>query len=406
MDRPLRTPPARPATAAPGRRSPAGLRIALVTETYPPEINGVAHTLGQLVNGMVARGHRLQVVRPRQGRDDLPRRDARLEEMLAAGAPIPGYRGLRFGLPARGALLRRWREFQPQVVYIATEGPLGHSALAAARTLALPTVSGFHTNFDYYTRYYGLGLLQGGVTTMLRRFHNRTQATLVPTRALHEQLRERGFRNTEVLSRGVDVRLFKPGRRSAALRRQWGVEEGGLAVIFVGRLAPEKNLTLAVNAFRALQARRPDARFVLVGDGPEARELRRLNPDFVFCGMRTGEDLAEHYASGDLFLFPSTSETYGNVVLEAMASGLPVLAFDYAAPKEHIRDGINGALAPYADEDAFVHRALALAAGGRELGAMGLEARITAEALDWRRIHDRFESILARHAEGGCHEAA
>lgn len=384
--------------AAPRARA---LRVAVVTETYPPEINGVAHTLEKLVGGLVERGHQLWVIRPRQGRDDLPKRLARLEERLTAGAPIPGYRGLHVGLPSTGMLLRDWRATRPDVVYIATEGPLGLSALKAARRLDVPAVSGFHTNFDYYTRFYGLGLLEGGVLAWLRRFHNRTRATLVPTRLLHERLRARGFANTEVLSRGVDVSLFKPGRRSPTLREHWGLDPEGLAVIYVGRLAPEKNLDLAVQAFRAIQARRKDARFVLVGDGPAARELRRLNPDFVYCGMRTGEDLASHYASGDLFLFPSTSETYGNVILEAMASGLPVLSFDYAAGGEHIIDGESGALVPFDDGDAFVRRAVELATQGRALGAMGMQARLTAESLDWRRIHDRFESILLAHAQRG-----
>lgn len=391
---------------APNDTAPASLRVALVTETYPPEINGVAHTLERLTNGLIERNHSMQVIRPRQGRDDLPKRHERLEELLRPGAPIPGYKGLRFGLPARGALLRNWRQRRPDIVYIATEGPLGQSALAAARRLDIPTISGFHTNFDYYTRYYRLGFLENAVLGVLRRFHNRTGATLVPTKAMHERLSDVGFENTAVLSRGVDIRLFQPGRRNEPLREQWGVSRDALAVIYVGRLAAEKNLSLAVDAFRAIQTHRPDARFVLVGDGPEARELRRLNPDFVFCGMRTGEDLANHYASGDLFLFPSMSETYGNVVLEGMASGLPVLSFDYAAGREHIVDGENGALVPFEDDAAFVRRAVELAGSTDALRTLGMNARLTAEQLDWRRIHDRFESLLKSQLRGGRHESS
>ncbi len=387
----------------PARQRP--LRVALVTETFPPEINGVAHTLGHFVTGLIDKGHSLQVIRPRQGREDLPKRHERLEEILHTSAPIPGYRQLRFGLPARGLLLRRWRQFQPEVIYIATEGPLGGSALKAALQLGVPAVTGFHTNFDYYSRYYGIGFLERAINGFLRRFHNRSQCTLVPTKALQEQLRSKGFDNTRVLSRGVDIRLFKPARRSAALRDQWGIGEDALAVLYVGRLAPEKNLALAVEAFRALQTRRPDAKFVLVGDGPEARELRRLHPDFVFCGMRTGEDLAAHYASGDVFLFPSTSETYGNVILEAMASGLAVLAFDYAAGREHVVPGKNGQLARFKDRDEFIRLATSLVESSKALQAMGMQARLSAEDLDWRRIYDRFEEILFQHVNGdGSHE--
>jgi glycosyltransferase involved in cell wall biosynthesis len=233
------------------------------------------------------------------------------------------------------------------------------------------------------------------VRATLRRFHNRSDATVVPTRALRRELEATGFRNVEVMARGVDIRLFNPSRRDARLRDQWGVDGETLAVIYVGRLAAEKNLALAVEAFRALQAQRPKARFVLVGDGPQAGELRRLNPDFVFCGMRTGEDLAAHYASADLFLFPSTSETYGNVVIEGMASGLAVLAYDYAAGEEHIVDAENGALAPFDDDAAFVARARELSTDLEGLRRLGLQARLTAEGLDWRRIHERFETILS-----------
>jgi glycosyltransferase involved in cell wall biosynthesis len=389
------------APRSPDPSSISAMRIVVVTETYPPEVNGVAHTLGRLAEGLIDKGHSLQVIRPRQGREDLPRRHERLEELLLPGLPIPGYRGLRFGLPAVRALAKCWRRFDPDVIYIATEGPLGMSALRAARSLGIATVSGFHTKFDYYSRYYRLGFLEGAILAVLRRFHNGTGCTLVPTTTLREQLETKGFENVRVLSRGVDIRLFQPGRRRTDLRGQWGVAEDGLAVIYVGRLAPEKNLSLAVEAFRGLQARRPEARFVVVGDGPAARELRRLNPDFVFCGMRTGEDLAEHYASGDLFLFPSSSETYGNVVLEAMASSLPVLSFDYAAGREHIVDGHSGALVPLGDHDAFIRRARELVEHTERLRQMGIQARYAAERLDWRRIHDRFERVLYGQAFGG-----
>lgn len=388
---------------SPGRT----LRIAVVTETYPPEVNGVAHTLGRLTEGLLDKGHRLQVLRPRQGRDDLPKRHERLEEVLVPGLPIPGYRGLRFGLPNIRSVAKTWSRFEPEVVYIATEGPLGMSALRAARAHGVPTISGFHTKFDYYARYYGIGLLEGFILNVLRRFHNATDCTLVPTALLRKQLEQRGFENVEVLSRGVDIRLFQPGRRHPGLREQWGVDKSALAVMYVGRLAPEKNLSLAVDAFRTLQTHRPKARFVVVGDGPAAQELRRLNPDFIFCGTRTGEDLAQHYASGDLFLFPSTSETYGNVVLEAMASGLPVLSFDYAAGGEHIVDGTNGGLVPLADRDAFIRRAVELVEHPDKLRELGMRARYSAEHLDWRRIHDQFERVLLRKAYGGLsHEPA
>ncbi|WP_006788186.1 glycosyltransferase family 4 protein [Thiorhodospira sibirica] len=396
--------PAMPAPLQARIHDHTALQIALVTETYPPEVNGVAHTLQHMVNGMLARGHQVHLIRPRQGRDDQQRVQAGLTEHLHPGLPIPGYKGLHFGLPARSALVESWQHNPPDIVYIATEGPLGRSALNAARQLRIPVISGFHTNFHGYSRYYGLGFLEPAIGGILRRFHNRTACTLVPTQALRTELQASGFQRCEVLARGVDTQLFSPQRRDAGLRHAWGVDEHTLVVMYVGRLAAEKNLSLAVESFRLLQLKRPEARFVLVGDGPELRELKRLHPDFIFCGMRTGEDLARHYASGDVFLFPSLSETFGNVVLEAMASGLAIVAFDYAAAHEHLIHGEHALLAPFADHGAFIRLAQELAQSPEYLNRLRLNARELAQSIDWSTIYNRLEQLFKDHAtRGRCH---
>lgn len=380
------------------RHHDSSMSVALVTETYPPEINGVAHTLHHIVQGLLARGHRVHLVRPHQGADDvLSPPHARLTERRVAGLPIMGYKGLHLGLPARGLLLRCWRRQTPDAVYIATEGPLGASALSAARRLDIPVLSGFHTNFHSYSRYYRMGLLEPLIQRYLRRFHNRTDCTLVPTEALRRDLAARGFDNCEVLARGVDTTLFHPQRRDPALREAWGVGDDETVVLYVGRLAAEKNLGLAVEGFRAMQTRNPKLRFVLVGDGPATAELKRLNPDFVFCGMRTGEDLARHYASGDVFLFPSTSETFGNVVIEAMASGLAIVAYDYAAAREHLRHEQSALLAPFDDAGRFVALAREMATSPELIARLRHAARNDALPLDWQRIHARLEDLFEAH---------
>src|SRR5690606_34409052 len=170
-------------------------------------------------------------------------------------------------------------------------------------------------------------------------FHNGADATLVPTRELQAFLEGCGFRNVARLPRAVDTAAFSPRHRDDALRAQWGADCRAPVAIHVGRIATEKNLGLGVRAFRALQQLQPRARMVFVGDGPERERLARDNPDFVFCGVQRGEALARHFASADLFLFPSRSETFGNVTLEALASGVPTVAFDYGAAREHLRDG-------------------------------------------------------------------
>lgn len=373
------------------------MRYAIVTETYPPEINGVALTVRGLEQGLRARGHEVSVVRPRQHADG--RGEGAAHELLVRGLPLPRYPGLRFGLPCAARLREAWAAAKPDAIYVATEGPLGGSALKAARTLGIPAATGFHTRFDEYMRDYGAPFLVGAALAWMRRFHNGADATLVPTRELAEFLRARGFRDVVRLPRAVDTTLFDPVRRDAGLRGRWGANDGTLVAIYVGRIAPEKNLDLAVRAFRALQQRRPEARFVWVGDGPAREKLQRDNPDFVFCGVQRGETLAAHFASGDLFLFPSLSETFGNVTLEAMASGVPTVAFDYGAAHEHLRDGEHGAALANGDDAGFIAAAARIAGDDALRARMARAGREAVGGLRPQQVAADFDALLHGLAE-------
>ncbi|MDT4847003.1 GDP-mannose-dependent alpha-mannosyltransferase [compost metagenome] len=316
--------------------------------------------------------------------------------LLTRGLPLPGYPGLQWGQSALHKLLRSWKRQRPDVLYIATEGPLGLSALRAARRLQIPVVSGFHTNFQQYTGHYGVGLLTRVLTNYLRWFHNRTRMTLVPSASQKIELERRGFERLELLARGVDGQLFHPAKRSAQLRQNWGVDDDAVAVLHVGRLAAEKNLGLLARSFRALQASYPQRtlKLILVGDGPQRASLQQQLPDALFCGLQRGEELAAHYASGDLFLFPSLSETFGNVVLEALASGLGVVAFEQAAAAQHIRHGHNGALAVAEDEHGFIEAANWLLETPESLRRVRLNARQHAARQGWAAIVELFELHL------------
>jgi glycosyltransferase involved in cell wall biosynthesis len=375
-----------------------GRHVCVVTETYPPEVNGVAHTLGHLVRGLRERGHQVSLVYPRrpyvEGRGGGDVRGT----TLVAGVGAPGYPGVRIGLPAGTLLTARWSRDRPDAIYVATPGPLGWSAVGVARRLRIPVVSGFHTNFHRYAGHYHAGWLQALVTRGLRRFHNATTATLVATDDLREELDAAGYRNLHVLGRGVDTRLFAPARRSAVLRAAWGAGDDDRVAVHVGRVAAEKNLGLAVDAYRALRHAGLAHRLVIVGDGPQRAALQRAHPDLVFTGMQSGEALAAHYASADLFLFPSETETFGNVVLEAMASGLALVAYDHAAARVHVTDGVTGVLAPLGDAAAFVQRTLALARSP-ELSALRRRARAVALDVAWPRVVHRFESLLLGEPE-------
>jgi glycosyltransferase involved in cell wall biosynthesis len=380
------------------------VHIALVTETFPPEVNGVAMTLRRLVDGLAQRGEHVTVVRPRQAADRagagarsgaIGEAEAAVEEWLMPGVALPRYEGLMMGMPVAGRLGRRWAARRPDVVHIATEGPLGWSALGAAAKLGIPVSSSFHTNFHQYGDHYGFGALIDIAEAYLRSFHNQTMLTMVPTRQMRGVLEQAGFRNVRVLSRGVDTALFSPERRSESLRRSWGAAPEDPVVLCVGRLAKEKNIGLAVESFVAVRRHAPRAHLVLVGDGPERAALEARYPEFHFAGMRRGEDLAAHYASGDLFLFPSVTETFGNVVTEALASGLVAVTYDYAAGREHIRHGENGVLAAFGDPAAFIAAAAGAAARTDGWPAVRAAARATALGVTWESIVERFRRLLA-----------
>lgn len=379
------------------RSGPRPLRVAIVTETFPPEVNGVARTVGVMVDALRRRGHRVQVVRPRQ-KDDPPA--PRADEHLVRGFSLPRYSHLQMGLASSRSLARAWQLWLPDVVHVVTEGPLGWAAVAAARRLGLPVTSDFHTNFHTYSRHYGFGWLAGAVEGYLRALHNRADCTMVPTAGMKAALETMDFGRVRIVGRGVDDELFHPRRRSRALRTQWGCHDDEIVVLSVGRLAPEKNLALFAQAAGALQALYPELRVVLVGDGPEAETLRRRHPGFIFSGMRVGEDLAAHYASADVFLFPSTTETFGNVTLEAMASGLAVVAYDYAAAHEYVRHGENGLLAPLDDEAAFLRTAVQLVRDPALVPALKRKARETAEAVCWGRAFADLERVLRQVIDG------
>jgi glycosyltransferase involved in cell wall biosynthesis len=375
------------------------LKLALVTETFPPEINGVAMTLQRLVEGLARRGNDLTVLRPRQNSADAPATSPGYREELFPSLPIPGYSFLRLGLPAGSRLRALWGRDRPDLVHVATEGPLGYSALRAARTLGLPVSSSFHTNFHAYSGHYGFGFLNRPALAYLRHFHNRTRATFAPTDTLNAELTNAGFERLRLLARGVDTKLFSPAHRCESLRAAWGLAPDDLAIVHVSRLAPEKNYPLLIEACASIRAAQPRAKFIFASDGPLRKKLQRAHPWIHFPGFLDPATLAAHYAAADLFLYSSLTETFGNVVLEAMASGLPVVAFNYAAAARFIRHGENGWLVPCADRVAFLDAARILAVDTLLRRRLGPAARSTAEMIPWDAIVAGFERDLFELAQ-------
>lgn len=376
---------------APARRF---LRVAVVTETWPPEINGVAVTLSKLIHHLGTRQHTIQLIRPRQDEYDQGVANEGWSELLLKGLPIPKYPQLKLGLPSKKALLQAWGTHRPDLVHIATEGPLGWSALQAAKILRLPVTSDFRTNFHSYCQHYGVGWLTKPIVAYLRKFHNRTEFTMVPTQSMKHQLEAHGFKNLKVVARGVDTQLFHPNKRSELMRESWGATDNTTVLLSVGRLAAEKNLNLTIETYQALKAAGRDVKMVFAGDGPMRSITAAKCPDAFFMGMCSHEQLAILYASADILLFPSLTETFGNVTLEAMASATPVLAFDCAAASDFVTNHHNGWLIDSTQPQAYINRALDITLDASAMHQARLHTRASIEHLGWDEIAQQVEDIF------------
>ena len=361
------------------------MRIDIVTDTFAPDVNGVAMTLGRLCDGLRRRGHLVHVIRTGEG--------GGRGETVAASVPLPGYKEVRVGLPGSFKLRKRWTKRRPDAIYVATESPLGISALKTANALEIPVATGFHTNFHQYMEQYRLGGLQPAAMAYLKKVHSRANLTMAPTRDVVDMLLREGFQNVRLLGRGVDTELFRPAKRDMALRASWGARDGSPVAIIVGRVAAEKNLPFAMECFRKMRERVPDLACVVVGDGPLREKLQGEHSFVHFVGVQTGEDLARHYASADILLFPSETETFGNVLLEGMASGLVTVSHDYAASGRHVAHDCNGLKAPKGDRAGYLGECFAALHRWND-DAFRSEARATTESLGWEQVVESFEIHL------------
>lgn len=370
------------------------LKIDVVTETYPPEINGVAHTISMLVNGLRKSHHSVNVIRPRQPSDPvLPVAGTSVKDILVNSFPIPLYNELRMGLPAKKMLIGRWTNDRPDIVHIATEGPLGWSAVRAALELKIPVTSDFRTNFHAYSSLYKLGFLEPLIMAYMKYFHNATDCTMVPTEKLKQELKRAGLLNLHVMPRGVDTQHFSKNLRSAQRRASWNADPQDVVLLSVGRLAVEKNLDLLIKSYQKAKNVEPRTKLVVVGDGPLRESLQKKCPDAIFAGKKSGLELAEFYASADIFIFPSLTETFGNVTIEAMASGLAVIAYRHAAAGDLITTGINGITIDPGDEDAFTKAVITSLRNQSLIRNLGSLAIITAKQQSWDEIVRRTEFI-------------
>jgi glycosyltransferase involved in cell wall biosynthesis len=380
-----------PSTAA-APNEDVELRLALFTDTALPQLNGVTRTLDRLARAVRARGGEVLTLTTTDC-------SATYDPMVRRFPSLSfwAYPQLRIAAPNASEVLRELRAFGPTLVHAATPFGVGLAGRAAAQRMALPFVSSYHTSFSAYAAFYGLGMLSDPGWRYLRWFHNGGLRTYCPTRAVQHELESHGLRSTRLWGRGVDTKRFSPRHRSQAFREsRLGVCPDTIVVASVGRLAAEKGLDLALDAMQLMRERAgvPIA-FAFAGDGPYAATCRAKAPAGTrFLGRLEGSELAALYASADLFVFPSRTDTFGNVLLEAMASGLPIVAADAPPTRELLRSGENGVLVP-ADAGAMADALVDLSIDARRRTELSVRGRTIAAQHSWDAV---FDALLSDYA--------
>jgi glycosyltransferase involved in cell wall biosynthesis len=375
------------------------LRLALFTGAYNHIADGVSLTLNRVVGYLERQGVPVRVFAPTVDPPALQHAGT-LVPLTSITAPgRPDYRvSLGVSATARAAL----RTFQPTLVHIATPDLAGLHARRLARRMAVPLVATYHTHFTSYLDYYRLGLLEPSVWRYLRWFYQPFRQVYVPTPSMEAVLRQQGF--TGVLKpwpRGVETALFHPSKRSLAWRASLGIGEAEVVVAWVSRLVVEKGLDVYAEVVAGLKAQGLPVRALVVGEGPARAEVERRLPDALLLGYLRGEDLARAYASSDVFVFPSETETFGNVTLEAMASGLPTVCADATGSNALVHPDETGFLAPPRQTAAFLEATARLVTDAALRHRMGQAARTRAETYDWEIILARLLAYYHEAQAGG-----
>jgi len=355
------------------------VRIALVTDTYTPQVNGVTTVVARIANVLREFGHQVVVVAPRYpGHSPVDSGELRIPS-----ASFPPYPAIRLSVPQFRKVASFLDPFRPDVVHVATEGPLGLTGRRYAVQRGIPLVTSYHTNFPQYARHYGAGIIEPLVWKWLRWFHRPAVLTQTPGEAVAAELKQRGIGNPVVWGRGVDTMHFNPGRRSAGWRRWLAGGDDTAVVLHVGRLAPEKNIDVLAESWAAARERAGQrATFVLAGEGPEARRLLARLPWVRQLGFLDRGRLADVYASADICVLPSKTETCGLVALEAMSSGLAVVAADAGGFRESIVHGSSGILVAPEDATGFAAEILSLVIAPQRRNEIAMAARAAALARD------------------------
>jgi phosphatidylinositol alpha 1,6-mannosyltransferase len=362
------------------------MKVAFFTESLLPHVDGVSRTLAQLFGFLEEHGVDFRVYSPFVPGPEVAW-SSRVRPVRFVRFPL--YPDYRVSIPLAPSVWRELREWRPDLVHVVSPTPMASRAQRWAARAEVPVVTSFHTHFVSYFRYYGVPWLEGFGWRMLRRFYARCERVYVPSDSMIAELAGQGIERTELWSRGIDLARFGPEHRSRELRTLVGADEETPVLLMVSRLVKEKDMADLVEMEHLLRSRGHTHRLVLVGDGPMRGELEAALPDAFFAGHQSGEALARWYASGDVFVFPSTTETFGNVVVEAQASGLPTVVVDRGGPPDQVRDGVNGWIARANDPAHLAERVETLLGDAEARRRMGRAAREGARERDWAAINGR-----------------
>jgi glycosyltransferase involved in cell wall biosynthesis len=376
------------------------MRVAIITENFLPKLDGVTRTLSRLLEYLQANGHQALLLGPESGMEQY----AGAEIVGTAGFPLPFYPELKFNF-FRPLFIRRLNDFHPDIIHLVDPVVLGAAGLAAVHFLGKPVVSSYHTNLAAYCSHFGFPVFTRPMWSYNRFIHNQCSLTFCPSPSMASVLRKQGFQHLRIWPRGVETALFQPERRSGELRASWLEEpRAKVVLLYAGRVSWEKNLRLLTQAYRGMDHAR--CHLVIVGDGPALKEVQQelAGLPVTFTGYLRGEELARAYASADIFAFPSRSETFGQVVLEAMASCLPVVGVLSEGVCDLVRDGKTGYLldtgALAEKEQVMAYRAMLerLIYDDALRGAMGRTGLLEARQRSWpeamQRLLDGYEEVL------------
>lgn len=364
------------------------MRILYFTDTYFPQINGVTNTLDRLVKYLDSTEHKYLFFAPyyENSPGNVKERCTRRFKSIS----FPAYPECRISIPFYSKLCRIADKFKPDIIHLMTPMGLGFTGVRYAQERGIPLVSSFTTNFNTYLKYYKLDFLDSLIWNYFKWFHGSCGINFCPSWETLRMLETKEIQNLKIMSRGIDTGAFNPVHRNAEIRRNLKINEK-IAFLYVGRIAREKDLDILMESIRQINSRYPDmAEFILAGDGPYISQLKKAAPEnVIFTGYLKGEALSDLYASCDVFVFPSSTETFGNVVLEAMASGLPVLAVNSGGVKESVIDGYNGFLCEPRNADSFMQLISGFIQNKELIGHMGENARQYTLTRSWSNIFNQ-----------------